>query len=289
MKICGISDIHGILPTNIPECEVLCIAGDIVPLKIQRDTQASKDWFLKDFCNWVKGLPCSKVIFTAGNHDFFLYDVYKYGDYFGFVAELENNSNDKAILLIDELYKYKGIKFYGFPYIRPIMFQEGRWAFEDDYKGIDKPSIYDSLIDKDIDVLITHDSPMKNNCLDNAIERMHHKPKTFFYGHWHEGASDIFQGMYNCSIINNRYSIKENFEIPTVYMNTRESMIEEIFSIMIDNIPIYTALKGYDNFQVNAIKEYLQLNKEFFLKQQEDEIPLPVTGEEIEEDEKDEN
>lgn len=289
MKICGISDLHGNLPTNIPECEVLCIAGDIIPLKIQRDPQASKDWFLKDFCNWVKELPCSKVIFTAGNHDFFLYDVYKYGDYFGFVAELENNSNDKAILLIDELYKYKGIKFYGFPYIRPILFQEGKWAFEDDYKGIDKPSIYDSLIDKDIDVLITHDSPMKNNCLDITIVRMHHKPKTFFYGHWHNGISDSLQEMYNCSILTDHYNKKENFNIPTVEVNTKESIIEEIFSIMLDNIPIYTALKGYDNFQVNAIREYLQLNKEFFLKQQEDEIPLPVTGEVIEKDEKDED
>lgn len=69
MKICGISDLHGNLINNIPNCNVLCIAGDIIPLQIQRKYFASIKWWLKDFCNWVKELPCEKVIFTAGNHE----------------------------------------------------------------------------------------------------------------------------------------------------------------------------------------------------------------------------
>lgn len=69
MKTCGISDLHGDLINNIPECNVLCIAGDIIPLKIQRDYKASEQWWLNDFCSWVKDLPCKKVIFTAGNHE----------------------------------------------------------------------------------------------------------------------------------------------------------------------------------------------------------------------------
>lgn len=289
MKICGISDLHGNLLDNIPNCDVLCIAGDIIPLRIQRDYEASEKWWLNDFCNWVKNLPCKKVIFTAGNHDFFLDELYskRRGDYYEFVAKLEQNSNDKAILLIDEVYSFLGLNFYGFPYIRPIPFQN--WAFDDNYEGLNKPSVYDNLIDKEIDILITHDSPMRNYCLDDAIERMHHKPKIYFYGHWHNGRSDTFQGMYNCSILDDYYNKKEKFEIPTVEMETRESIIEEIFSIMIDNIPVYTALKGYDNFQVNAIKEYLKLNKEFFLKQREDEIPQPITGEIIDESTKEDN
>ena len=32
MKICGISDIHGDLNINIPECDVLCICGDVINL-----------------------------------------------------------------------------------------------------------------------------------------------------------------------------------------------------------------------------------------------------------------
>lgn len=288
MKIAGLSDLHGYLPDNIPTCDVLCISGDIIPLQIQRKSFASIRWWLRDFCNWVCRLPCDKVIFTAGNHDIVLERLYKSNLFYKFIALLEQYSNDKAILLINERYTYKGINFYGFPYIRPIPFQEGRWAFEDDYKGINSPNVYDTIPKTDIDILITHDTPFKNNCLDKIAEDLPYT--TIFYGHWHDGASDEFQEQYNCSIRDDEYNIKEDFEIPVVEVETEKSKIEELFDTMINNIPIYTALKHYDNFQVNAIKEYLQLNKEFFLKQQEDEIPLPITGEVIEEEhEEDDN
>ena len=283
MKIAGLSDLHGYLPDNIPICDVLCISGDIIPLQIQRKTFASIRWWLRDFCNWVSILPCKKVIFTAGNHDIVIERLYKSNLFYKFIALLEQYSNDKAILLINEQYAYRGINFYGFPYIRPIPFQEGRWAFEDDYISSNDIGVYRTIPKTGIDVLITHDTPIKNFCLDNVIESMQSKP-TIFCGHWHEGRSDNLQKIYNCSIRDDQYNIKKDFIIPIVEVETEKSKIEEIFDIMIDNIPMYTALKHYDNFQVNAIKEYLQLNKEFFLKQQEDEIPLPVTGEIIEEE-----
>ena len=282
MKIAGISDLHGYLPDNIPICDVLCISGDIIPLQIQRKTFASIRWWLRDFCNWISRLPCKKVIFTAGNHDIVIERLYKSNLFYKFIALLEQYSNDKAILLINEQYTYRSINFYGFPYIRPIPFQEGRWAFEDDYRNKDEVGVYRNIPKYNIDVLITHDTPIKNFCLDNIIESMQNKP-TIFCGHWHEERSDNLQKIYNCSIRDDQYNIKKDFIIPVVEVETKKNKIEEIFDIMIDNIPMYTALKHYDNFQVNAIKEYLQLNKEFFLKQQEDEIPLPVTGEVIEE------
>lgn len=288
MKICGISDLHGYLPDNIPTCDVLCICGDIIPLKMQRNLPQSKKWWLEDFCKWAARLPCNRVIFTAGNHDFLLEDLYinRLADYYEFTDKLKDNSNGKVILLIDEAYKYNNAIFYGFPYIRPITFQEKKWAFEDDYESKDKPSVYTSLKDIEVDVLITHDNPYKNHILTAYLNN---KPKFWFYGHWHEGNSNPLQSMYNCSILNNCYSIKENFEIPTMELDMKKDIIKEIFNIMINNVPAYTALKGYDSTQVNAIKEYLKLNMDFFLRDSEDDIPLPVTAEVIEEDGKDEN
>lgn len=51
-----------------------------------------------------------------------------------------------------------------------------------------------------------------------------------------------------------------------------EYIIEGLFDIMISNIPAYTALKAYDNFQVDAIKDFLELNREFFLNYYKQEI-----------------
>lgn len=240
MKIAGLSDLHGYLPDNIPTCEVLCISGDIIPLQIQKDFTESHKWWLNTFCEWVKKLPCKKVIFTAGSHDFYLEELYinHQAHYYAFIADLENKSNDKAILLIDEKYTYKGINFYGFPYIRPVEFQEGKWAFEDNYIGVNDIGVYSSIPKAGIDVLITYDTPFKNTCLDNVIESIQDKP-IIFCGHWHDMHSDKFQNIYNCSIRDDYYNIKRNFEIPII-----------------------------DLYPENV----------------EDKVPLPVTGEVIEEE-----
>ena len=286
MKLCGISDLHGNLINNIPNCNVLCIAGDIVPLQIQRKYFASIRWWLKDFCNWVKELPCEKVIFTAGNHDIILEKLYKSNMFYKFIAMLEQYSNNKAILLINEEYEYKGITFYGFPYIRPIGFQEGKWAFEDTYKGINDLGEYNHLQNIKIDVLITHDNPFKNIMLMNYIKN---PPKIWFYGHWHEGKDIRELGLYNCSIINNYYNMKTDFDIPTVDIENKDTIIEEIIKEMQLNVSRLTAIRQYDSHQVKAIKDFLEEVKKSIVRQQEDEIPLPITGEVIEEDEKDED
>ena len=286
MKVCGISDLHGNLINNIPECDVLCIAGDIIPLQIQRKYFASIKWWLKDFCNWVKELPCKKVIFTAGNHDIVLERLYESNMFYRFVVMLEQYSNNKAILLINRKYEYKGITFYGFPYIRPIGFQEGRWAFEDTYEGINNLREYSCIRNIKADIFITHDNPFKNIVLMNYTKN---PPKIWFYGHWHEGKDAKELGLYNCSIINNYYNMKEDFNIPTVDIETKDTIIENIIEEMQINISRLTAIRQYDSHQVKAIKDFLEEIKKFLIKQQEDDIPLPVTGEVIEEDEKDED
>lgn len=48
MKICAISDLHGILP-SVPECDVLCIAGDVIDLLVQRSSDESDAWWSTAF------------------------------------------------------------------------------------------------------------------------------------------------------------------------------------------------------------------------------------------------
>ena len=70
MKICAISDLHGFLIDYIEPCELVLICGDIVPLYMQRNKPQCEKWLKTVFADWIKSLPCKKVVFTAGNHDF---------------------------------------------------------------------------------------------------------------------------------------------------------------------------------------------------------------------------
>lgn len=70
MRICCISDLHGYLP-EIPECDAVLIAGDIVPTHCH-DIPNARGWLDTNFRRWLEGLADRdiKVIGIAGNHDF---------------------------------------------------------------------------------------------------------------------------------------------------------------------------------------------------------------------------
>jgi hypothetical protein len=52
MKICAISDMHGILDFDINPCDILCISGDIVPLRVQYYLEGTLKWLAKEFIPW---------------------------------------------------------------------------------------------------------------------------------------------------------------------------------------------------------------------------------------------
>ena len=83
--------------------------------------------------------------------------------------------------------------------------------------------------------------------------------------------------------------MKTDFDIPTVDIENKDTIIEEIIKEMQLNVSRLTAIRQYDSHQVKAIKDFLEEVKKSIVRQQEDEIPLPITGEVIEEDEKDED
>lgn len=66
------SDLHGYLP-NIPECDLLLIAGDVTPAW-NHERQFQADWLRSEFKDWMADQPARTVIWTGGNHDFVLQD-----------------------------------------------------------------------------------------------------------------------------------------------------------------------------------------------------------------------
>ena len=274
MKICGISDIHGDLNINIPECDVLCICGDVINLNDQRDIPASKHWWETRFVKWVASLPCKKVIVIPGNHDFFLERMYN--ECWGWFKDHMTLLTDKKLeFLIDESFYYEDIHFYGTPWINPIKFQEGKWAFEDKAYAFGNPPPYN--IPK-CDVLITHDNPEENNRL--YMESIN-KSKYHLFGHWHDGEDDPIRGKFNCSILDDMYNRKKKFKCVIIDIKTmKDTAIHEIMQI----------LKASDLFtcpESNIIAEHNKkilalLESQLYVPIPEDEIPWDTSADVLE-------
>ena len=200
MKFCAISDTHGLLP-EIEPCDVLIIAGDISPLKIQHNFKLMSDWIFGDFVNWILNLPCEQVILIAGNHDgWFLAAneiqkaMIKYAS-LGKVIYLEN----KLTTLYDE--DNKEIKIFGTPYCH--MF--GSWPFMVSEETLEEKF---KEIPENVDLLISHDPPfgicdidtilakyppihVGNKMLTDRIWEV--KPKMVISGHIHSGDHNLVE------------------------------------------------------------------------------------------------
>ena len=168
LKVIGISDIHGDLP-QLPECDVVCCAGDISPLDIQIEPESMVSWFCLVFLPWVESLPCKKFILVAGNHDFFLqnihkkliektldYSRYKWRSASDVIKKLLpgnlRSKYNKLVYLCDSSYEYEGRRFYGTPWIHDLK----GWAFYLDDESLESKW---NNIPKKCDVIITHMPP----------------------------------------------------------------------------------------------------------------------------------
>ena len=194
MKVIGISDIHGYLP-ELPSCDVVCIAGDILPLEIQRNFKASWVWLLEDFTNWANALDCKHVVFIAGNHDFV------FSECGGLGMDMRNlwKDSNKIHYLQDSSIEIDGFKFYGTPWI-PVLCG---WAFY-----LDSARLTDKFNEiPNCDVLLTHCPPRLNNagkvlqagynygrdfgCEELRIALRDRDVKWALSGHVHSGEHDV--------------------------------------------------------------------------------------------------
>ena len=180
IKVVGISDTHGILPKDLPEGDVLCIAGDISPLEIQDDQTSMVSWFCLEFLPWVESVPFKKVIFVAGNHDFFLQNIhlrliektyegttYRWRSASDVIKKLLpgnlKSKYNKLVYLCDSSFEYEGHRFYGTPWIQDFK----NWAFYLDDESLNEKW---KNIPKKCDVIITH-MPPKIEGLGEVIQR----------------------------------------------------------------------------------------------------------------------
>lgn len=195
MKVTAISDMHGIYKSyTIPESDILCICGDIVPLRIQSSTESSIKWFAEEFLPWCVEQPVDHVYFIAGNHDWFLQRtslnmINKYCEIYG---------KGKVTYLIDQAAKYEKdgqtYNIYGTPWCH----QFGYWAFmipDDEMREKFKK------IPENTDILLSHDAPfgrtdllmqspyhlakghIGNEPMRERLEEI--SPKLHFTGHLH--------------------------------------------------------------------------------------------------------
>lgn len=198
MRICCISDLHGYLP-EIPECDLLLIAGDLVPLTAHGRTKG-RSWLNGKFRAWLDGLPERvTVVGVSGNHDF----VFEEGEP-RFTTPL------RWTYLQDSATSFDGLTIWGTPW-QPTFFN---WAF-----NLDEPDLAArwELIPGATDILLLHGppysfgdptprGPVGSPSLLRRIQEV--KPKLAVAGHIHAGYGVYEVGsttLVNASLLNEDY------------------------------------------------------------------------------------
>lgn len=217
IKVIVLSDTHGELLKIKENFDLMLICGDVCPAH-DHYYSFQEEWIKNDYCDWINSLPFnddnSKVVMIGGNHDFFLERAKKQD-----IERLTQKTNNRLVILKNELYEFEGLKIFGTPYCKRF----GNWAFN---LSDDALRTKYAQCPENVDIIISHDSPtinwlgeitqgwqfgknVGNVVLDELIERV--KPKWFFSGHIHSGNHEISE--YGVTKMAN-VSIKDEDYIP---------------------------------------------------------------------------
>lgn len=160
MLLAHVSDLHGFFPTLPKEFDVLVFSGDFYkhnqrkpnygPENRRAEIEFQTNWLrmnLSTIKEWLQGRP---FVWCSGNHDFLN------------PCELLNQAGIEAIDLDEKVVEYKGLVWYGFPYVRYLI---GEWNWEADpqhwkqeSQNIVKRLKEAGKLDK-LDVLVAHSPP----------------------------------------------------------------------------------------------------------------------------------
>jgi Icc-related predicted phosphoesterase len=193
VKIIAISDLHGDLPKpeDLPSGDVLIIAGDILPDDYIAEagsvgtTRVMRQglWFDSILVPWLRVVKSryKKVLWTGGNHDFFLQSMISHS--------IRAVMPEGVHYMVEEDLTIDGVKFF----LAPWNTTKG-WAFcldeEDHYRRL-------AQLPGDIDVMVTHGPPytagfngqleyFTSPALSHYIRENQKTLKAWICGHIHE-------------------------------------------------------------------------------------------------------
>ena len=180
----------------MPSCDVVVIAGDVLPLGAERGFKAQA-WMQTDFQPWLEELDCDHIVAIGGNHDF------------EFEADPASAKRLPWNYLCDSGCEIDGVKFWGSPRTPHL----ARWAF---YGSPEVMKMAGEAVPEDTDVTIFHSPPdgygnaghpeWTDPATLDMIKRV--RPKLHCSGHIHEGRG-LFQfgptQIVNCTIKDEYY------------------------------------------------------------------------------------
>lgn len=200
MKIICVADLHENLP-EIPECDLLLIAGDIT-YAFHGDMLSQRQFLDKKFRKWLERVPAKHVVGIAGNHD----QVFQ--------KNLHPKNLPWTYLQDSYLLTEGGIRIYGTPW-QPWFYD---WAFNAYEPQLDMKWEH---IPENIDIILVHGPPygygdktgdpaqpgVGSKALLKHVERV--KPKLVVCGHIHSGYGmyrlNEYTDVVNCALVDNSY------------------------------------------------------------------------------------
>lgn len=219
MRICHVSDTHGNFQRLTGAFDVVVHSGDFFPNAIEgnsvKQMAFQMDWLGNNISMLKKWLLGRDLLFILGNHDFAHNQL---------VEQVLNSEGIKAISLHDKVVEYKGIKFYGFPYVPAI---NGMFAYEREIpemtKEVDK--MVPILNETHVDVLVAHsplyqvldlttgNSAIGSSVLSSALDYKINedmRPSIMLHGHCHDSHG---LAMYNNILVSNAATVSHIMEI----------------------------------------------------------------------------
>lgn len=210
VRIVATADLHGDLPhwRNIPECDLLLIAGDVC---FDKPVAEQRHWLLEVFTPWLEALRAKHIIGIAGNHDF--------------IFERDKGIGPKLPwhYLEDQYIGFYGIHIWGTPWVPNL----SRWAFHGTDAFLDEKL---QRIPEYIDIVMGH-GPPHMHCDYTApqfgnvhagfpgtlrmLDRV--RPALYICGHIHEGFG---WSKYNDTLILNVAHLDEHYDPsrPFIYL-----------------------------------------------------------------------